>query len=101
VTATSPAVAACVYFVCSEALANVAKHASASAAQISVTRQAGTVTVEVADDGAGGADRRGRGIRGRPGCRPGVGVSAGRRNRPGWPGRGRAGLPSSAPGSGG
>jgi signal transduction histidine kinase len=64
VTATSPAVAACVYFVCSEALANVAKHASASAAQISVTRQAGTVTVEVADDGAGGADRRGRGIRG-------------------------------------
>jgi signal transduction histidine kinase len=64
VTATSPAVAACVYFVCSEALANVAKHASASAAQISVTRQAGAVTVEVADDGAGGADPRGRGIRG-------------------------------------
>jgi signal transduction histidine kinase len=64
VTATSPAVAACVYFVCSEALANVAKHASASAIQISVTPRPGAITVEVADDGAGGADPRGRGIRG-------------------------------------
>jgi signal transduction histidine kinase len=53
-----------VYFVCSEALANVAKHASASAVRLSVTARAGTITVEVADDGAGGADPGGRGIRG-------------------------------------
>jgi signal transduction histidine kinase len=64
VTATSPAVAACMYFVCSEALANVAKHASASAVQISVTAQTDTISVEVADDGVGGADPRGSGIRG-------------------------------------
>jgi signal transduction histidine kinase len=64
VTATSPAVAACVYFVCSEALANVAKHASASAVQISVRPRPGAIRVEVADDGAGGADPRGPGIRG-------------------------------------
>jgi signal transduction histidine kinase len=64
VTATSPAVAACAYFVCSEALANVAKHASATAVRISVTAGAGGITVEVADDGVGGADPRGRGIQG-------------------------------------
>jgi signal transduction histidine kinase len=64
VTATSPAVAACVYFVCSEALANVAKHASASVVQIAVTARAGRITVEVTDDGAGGADPQGRGIQG-------------------------------------
>jgi signal transduction histidine kinase len=64
VARTSPAVAACVYFVCSEALANVAKHASASAVQISVTPRAGWTTVEVTDDGAGGADPGGKGIRG-------------------------------------
>ena len=63
-TETSQAVAACAYFICSEALANVAKHASASKVQISVAAQAGGITVEVADDGAGGADPAGRGIRG-------------------------------------
>ena len=64
VTRASPPVAACVYFVCSEALANVAKHASASRVQISVTPRPGAITVEVADDGAGGADPKGRGLRG-------------------------------------
>ena len=65
VSGTSPAVGACVYFVCSEALANVAKHASASRVQISVTSRPGGITVEVADDGAGGADPdSGTGIRG-------------------------------------
>ena len=61
---TSPAVAACAYFICCEALANVAKHASASRVQISVAAKAGGITVEVADDGAGGANLEGRGIRG-------------------------------------
>jgi signal transduction histidine kinase len=64
VTATSPTIAACVYFVCSEALANIAKHASASRVQISVTPRASGIAVEVADDGAGGADPQGRGIQG-------------------------------------
>jgi len=64
VTQTSPAVEACVYFLCSEALANAAKHASASAVHIAVTPQVDGITVEVADDGAGGADPGGRGIRG-------------------------------------
>jgi len=60
----SPAVTACAYFVCSEALANAVKHASASAVQISVTSRAGAITVEAADDGVGGADPGGRGLRG-------------------------------------
>ena len=60
----SPAVAACAYFICCEALANVAKHASASRVQVSVAAKAGRLTVEVADDGAGGANPEGRGIRG-------------------------------------
>jgi signal transduction histidine kinase len=63
-TGISLTVAACVYFICSEALANVAKHASASRVQISVTPRAGGITTEVTDDGVGGADLQGRGIRG-------------------------------------
>jgi signal transduction histidine kinase len=43
------------YFVCSEALANVVKHASASRVLISVSEQADRLLVEVADDGVGGA----------------------------------------------
>jgi len=61
---TSPTVAACAYFICCEALANVAKHASASRVQISVATKASGIIVEVTDDGAGGADPEGRGIRG-------------------------------------
>jgi signal transduction histidine kinase len=63
-TRTSASMAACVYFVCSEALVNVAKHASASAVQISVTQRSGAIIVEVTDDGVGGADPQGRGLRG-------------------------------------
>jgi len=44
-----------VYYVVSESLANVAKHAQASAAEVSLTQSDGTVTVVVADDGVGGA----------------------------------------------
>jgi signal transduction histidine kinase len=54
-----------VYFVVAEALANVAKHASAGAASVRVTRRDGHVVVEVRDDGVGGADpARGSGLRG-------------------------------------
>jgi signal transduction histidine kinase len=53
------------YFVASEALANVAKHAQATAVQIKVSRGAKSALVEVADDGIGGADDAGgSGLRG-------------------------------------
>jgi signal transduction histidine kinase len=53
------------YFVCAEALANVAKHAAASRVTIAVTVAEGRVQVEVEDDGVGGADpARGSGLRG-------------------------------------
>ena len=58
-------VAAVVYFVCSEALANAAKHAQATAVSLAVTTAGGRVMVAVADDGRGGADPdRGTGLRG-------------------------------------
>jgi signal transduction histidine kinase len=54
---------AAVYFTCSEALANVAKHAHASAVTIEVTRVDRVLRVVVADDGIGGADpARGSGL---------------------------------------
>jgi signal transduction histidine kinase len=43
------------YFVCSEALANIIKHASASNAAISVGERVGSLHVEIGDDGVGGA----------------------------------------------
>jgi signal transduction histidine kinase len=53
------------YFVVSEALANVAKYAQATQASVMVERANGHVTIEVADDGIGGADAgRGSGLRG-------------------------------------
>ena len=53
------------YFVVSEALANVAKYARATHARVAVRRANGRVTVEVADDGVGGADAAGgSGLRG-------------------------------------
>jgi signal transduction histidine kinase len=53
------------YFVVSEALANVAKYARASHATVRVRRANGRVTVDVTDDGVGGADAaRGSGLRG-------------------------------------
>jgi signal transduction histidine kinase len=61
----SPGAAACAYFVCAEALANVAKYAAASKVAVSVRSDPGGTTVEVEDDGAGGADPgRGTGLRG-------------------------------------
>jgi signal transduction histidine kinase len=44
------------YFVVSEALANVAKYAQATQAAVAVRRENGRVTVDVTDDGIGGAD---------------------------------------------
>ena len=53
------------YFVASEALANVAKYASAAHVTVTFERGADRVVVEVADDGVGGADvASGSGLRG-------------------------------------
>ena len=54
-----------VYFLVSEALANVAKYARASHVCVNVARTNGQVLVEVDDNGIGGADpSRGTGLRG-------------------------------------
>jgi signal transduction histidine kinase len=59
------AVEATAYFVVSEALANVAKHAMAGGARVTIRRQPGRLVVEVSDDGAGGARAEGgSGLRG-------------------------------------
>ena len=47
---------AAAYYVVSEALANVAKHAGASGVTVRVGRDNGSAIVEVVDDGVGGAD---------------------------------------------
>ncbi|HEY7561306.1 MAG TPA: histidine kinase [Gaiellaceae bacterium] len=60
----SPAVEATAYFVACEALANAVKHAGASRVAIDVTRTNGRVAIAVADDGVGGADLGGAGLRG-------------------------------------
>jgi signal transduction histidine kinase len=53
------------YFVVAEALANVAKYAQATEATVAVRRVNGQVTVDVSDDGVGGADAAaGSGLRG-------------------------------------
>lgn len=59
------AVEACLYFVCSEALANIAKHASAHRVTVHLCHGDGTATLTVTDDGRGGAEiARGTGLRG-------------------------------------
>jgi signal transduction histidine kinase len=58
-------VEAAAYYVVSESLANVAKYAEASAAEVRVSGGNGVARVEVIDDGVGGADAsRGSGLRG-------------------------------------
>lgn len=60
-----PDVEAAAYFVCSEALTNVAKYASASRVAIRVGQRDGRLELEIGDDGVGGADpARGSGLRG-------------------------------------
>ena len=43
------------YFIISEALTNVAKHAQATQAEVTVVRDGDLLRIEVADDGRGGA----------------------------------------------
>ena len=55
---------AAAYYIVVEALTNAAKHAAASETRVAVTVESGIVEVEVADDGIGGADPAGSGLRG-------------------------------------
>ena len=57
-------VEAAAYFVIAEALTNVVRHSGAEQAEIDIRRDNGHLFVEVSDDGAGGADRSGSGLRG-------------------------------------
>ncbi len=58
-------VEAAAYYVVSEALANIAKYAHATSAQVRMQPVDGKIVLEVADDGVGGADAgRGSGLRG-------------------------------------
>ncbi len=50
-----PEVEVTAYFVASEALTNVVKHAQASKAAVRASREAATLVIEVSDDGVGGA----------------------------------------------
>ena len=59
------AIEATAYFVVSEALTNVAKHAMAGSAEVAICQRPGRLVVEVSDDGAGGArPEGGSGLRG-------------------------------------
>ena len=54
----SPAIEAIAYYCAAELLANVAKHAGAARANISVREVDGRLVMRVTDDGAGGAKRK-------------------------------------------
>lgn len=58
------AVEAAAYYVVAEALANIHKHAGARSVQVTVTADARRLAVVVVDDGVGGADENGAGLRG-------------------------------------
>ena len=60
----APPVEGAVFFFCSEALANIGKHAHATAATVDVHLERGSIVATVVDDGAGGADVKGSGLRG-------------------------------------
>jgi signal transduction histidine kinase len=60
----SPPVESAAYFVVAEALANAGKHSQAQRVDIRIVRDEDVLTVEVSDDGKGGADPEGAGLSG-------------------------------------
>ncbi|MFD1536041.1 sensor histidine kinase [Nonomuraea guangzhouensis] len=62
---TSPTIEAVAFFIVSEALTNIAKHAAATRAQVSVVRERDRLSLHIFDDGCGGATLDGgTGLRG-------------------------------------
>jgi PAS domain S-box-containing protein len=59
-----PDIEASAYFIVAEALTNVVKHARATRATVSAAADAGVLTLEVRDDGVGGANPDGHGLMG-------------------------------------
>lgn len=57
-------IARSIWFACSEAVANVEKYAPASRIAITVDGEANPIRVQISDNGPGGADPDGRGLRG-------------------------------------
>jgi signal transduction histidine kinase len=55
---------AAAYYVVAEGLANAQKHARARRVVVRLTEEGSTLVVEVVDDGVGGADPKGGGLRG-------------------------------------
>ena len=83
------------YYVVSEALANAAKHARASAVRVTVETRDGMVRLSVSDDGAGGADpARGSGLAGLADRVAAAGGTLTVRSRPGQGTRLTAELPA-------
>ena len=85
------------YFVVAEGLANVAKHARATSATVTVTQHGGGIRVEVADNGAGGVcTEAGSGLRGLEDRVAAIGGTFGIRSTPGRGTRLTAELPGDA-----
>jgi signal transduction histidine kinase len=85
------------YFVVAEGLANVAKHARATSATVTVTQHGGGLRVEVADDGAGGVcTEAGSGLRGLADRVAAIGGTFGIQSAPGRGTRLTAELPGDA-----
>jgi signal transduction histidine kinase len=61
-TRLPPEIEASAYFIVAEALTNVIKHSRASRAGVTAAVDSGTLSVEVRDDGIGGADPEGHGL---------------------------------------
>jgi signal transduction histidine kinase len=60
----SPTVEGALYFVCAEALTNIAKHAHATRASVTVQVDREAVVAQIVDDGCGGVNQLGSGLRG-------------------------------------
>jgi signal transduction histidine kinase len=61
-TQLPPEIEANAYFIVAEALNNVMKHSQAARAQVTAAVRSGMLSVEVRDDGVGGADPEGHGL---------------------------------------
>jgi len=57
-----PQIEANAYFIVAEALTNIVKHAHAQRAKVTATAEDGQLSIEVRDDGIGGADPEGHGL---------------------------------------